>query len=193
MSEPVTRQDVLQLISSLERLTLAVRGSGLGVVGGLEDWELAEADYQGPGYGAVRNFEVESGPPDTPASLLELGKKLISSKTDGQFRIRRALTAGLWAKISLLCEVALSGPEPIPLRDTQFLVLRAVGLDQPVRVLKIEERDQFVGGDPRALHYGFPSLAEVQAFCCGAGISVPDLYKCRSSGSGSATRVTPRC
>ena len=99
-------QDVLQLISSLERLTLAVRGSGLGVVGGLEDWELVEADYQGPGYGAVRNFEVESGPPDTPASLLELGKKLISSKTDGQFRIRRAFTAGFWAKISL-CFVKL--------------------------------------------------------------------------------------
>ena len=65
------------------------------------------------------------------------------------------------------------------------------GLVQPVRVLKIEERDQFVGGDPRALHYGFPSLVEVQAFCCGAGISVPALYKCRSSGSGFSHEGDP--
>ena len=92
----------------------------------------------------------------------------------------------------MLCEVVLPPTDPLPLRDTQFLVLRAVSLGQPVRVLKIEERDQFVRGDPKALHYGFPSLAEVQAFCCGAGIAVPALYKCRSNGSGSATRETPR-
>lgn len=80
---------------------------------GFEDWELVESDYEGPGYGAVQRFELESGPPDTPSPLLELGKKLTSAKSDGQSRICRAFTAGYWAKIALLCEVSLSGPEPI--------------------------------------------------------------------------------
>lgn len=190
MSEPVSRSDIQQLIASLDRLTIAVRESGLGVKDVLEDWELIEADYQGPGFGQVQNHWLEEGPPETPPHLLLLAKKLTSARGDGGDRIRRAFTTGFWARISLNCCVKLAGPEPLALRDTHFLVVRAAGLPHPVRVLKGEERDLLVGQDSQALAYGFPSLAEVQAFCCGAGIEVPALYKWRSSASGSAMRAT---
>eukprot|EP00435_Cladocopium_sp_Y103_P018082 s4606_g4.t1 len=157
-------QTFFSLISALERLTLAVREGGLGVGGGLEDWELVEEDYKGPGFGAVLNFRLEEGPPATPSQLCELGRKLTSSKADGQERIRRAFTAGFWAKIALLCDVSLSGPEPIALKDTQFLVIRAFGLSHPVRVLKAEERDQLVGGVPKA--------------CRGAGVLLWSWHWC---------------
>ena len=111
-------------------------------------------------------------------------------KGDGEERIRRAFTAGFWAKISVDCGVKLSGPEPLKLRDTQFLVVRAIGLPYPVCVLK-EERDLLVGQGSQALSCGFPSLAEVQAFCCGAGFEVPASYKWKNSASSSATRVIP--
>ena len=72
MSEPVTRADILQLCACLDRFSLAVRESGLNTlnVGDcLEDWELVEADYQGPGFGQVSHHWLEEGPPPTPPQL----------------------------------------------------------------------------------------------------------------------------
>ena len=200
MSDPVTREDIQQLCASLDRLSLAVRESGLSQGNLLEGWEVVEPLYQGPGLGSVLHHRLEEGPPETPEQIAELAKKLTSSKGDGPARVREAFVAGFWARIALECHVKqLDSPTTqaaAALRSTQYLVVRASGLEHPVRVLKADEKEKLVGKDPLALHYGFPSLIEVQAFCCGADIQVPALYKwspLRSSGSGSAQTVTRHC
>ena len=194
MSDQLSRSDVDRLIDSLDRLTIAVRETQLGTASVLEGWELVEEVYPGPAREAVRHHRAEEPPPETPAQILGLAKRLTSAKGDGNQRVTEAFRAGYWARLSLECHIhQLDRPTlSTPLRATQHLILRATGLEHPVRVLKAEERDKLIGGDTDAIFFGFPSLIEVQAFCSGAGIEVPALYKCRNTESGSAARVTPR-
>ena len=187
----MTRSDILRLIDSLEGLTLAIREGGLVVQQEdlLADWTLIAGEQPRPELGDSGPFQAEEGPPPVPASLLFLSRQLHSAKSNGEVRIRRAYNAGFWARIAVETCTSFQGPEALPLKNAHFLILRARGLSRPVRVLKWEEADRLVRSDPEAIHLGFPSLIEVQSFCCGAGVSVPPLYGWRNSASSSAQRA----
>ena len=112
-----------------------------------------------------------------PSACHQLCAVIGSNPEERAARVQRAWEAGHWARATL--EGRINKPRPTPKisnRPTVYLVLRAPGLDRPVRVSTAAEYFKIL---PRfsedSVSHSFPSLAEARVYCIAAGVDFPEL------------------
>ena len=92
-------------------------------------------------------------------------------------RAQRAWEAGLWAKATLEGRVPKPRPSPkIDLKPEVYIIVRAPGLDHPVRVSTAAEYFRIIPSfrNSDSISHSFPSLAEARVYCAAIGIAFPD-------------------
>ena len=195
---PVSSSEIQDLILALNRLSLAVESHSASSVASAgsdrvlpDQWILVEESEPLPaGYSDSRVCRsVEDGPGATPQALVSLGKHRLTGVDPGyETRVRRAFVAGFWAWAASATNTEYQPADPIPLPDTQYIVLRSWTIDPkkvklPARVKTKSDLIQLIGPlpAPGAIVQGFSSLTEVQIFCGGANIPIPPLLQWRPS------------
>lgn len=187
------------LALSIHRLTLALESLTLSVdllsarvtnieqqLSVSEGWEVIEG-HRGV-EGALRSDQIlaEEGPPPIPAAILDLARGLTEKGGGASKRIQSAYSAGFWAQLAVNTCADYRAVESSSLNITQWVVLRAGGLTSPYRVSRKGDLAKLlrapcfrplVGSSSTPVVQGFASLAEVRAFCGGAGVPVPPLLK----------------
>ena len=101
----------------------------------------------------------------------------LGSQSAIERRAQRAWEAGLWAKATL--EGRIQKPRPTPKIDLQpvvYIIVRAPGLDHPVRVSTAAEYFRILPSfrNSNSISHSFPSLAEARVYCAAVGIAFPD-------------------
>ncbi len=92
-------------------------------------------------------------------------------------RAQRAWEAGLWAKATLEGRVRKPRPTPkIDLKPEIYIIVRAPGLDHPVRVSTAGEYFRLIPSfrNSESISHSFPSIAEARVYCAAIGIAFPD-------------------
>ena len=187
MGEPSS--EINGLVRALDRLSLAIERSNAQQ----GDWEVvgssptSAANVEPPSATRLRKSEIAFGDydsfalllPPVPAYLFRLGNRLVEGQYTAEYRIKRAFEAGYWA--SLVVENRLEKPRaslPLNIRPTVYIILRASGLEAPTRVSNASDLHRLTGRfTDYTLCHGFPSLAEAEAYCSGAGIDLPCLHQ----------------
>ena len=142
----------------------------------LDDPELG-FEAQPVARGDLRSYDqVAREIPPVPQSCLELCARLGQTPEDSRIRAKRAWEAGFWAKAAAAGEVPTPRPTPKleSVRNSVYIVLRAPGIQHPVRVSSAREYFKLVpdfSGD--SLSHGFGSLAEARVYCSAFGIPLP--------------------
>ena len=112
--------------------------------------------------------------PSVPLRLLALSRNL---NPPSEFRIRRAWEAGYWAGLALQGKISQTPPAPIlsGFRSRLYVVLRSRGGSAPTRTNHHSEFLRIVGDphNPVNIFQAFPSQAEAETYCSGAGVSFP--------------------
>ena len=103
----------------------------------------------------------------------------LGNKEEIVARANRAWQAGCWAKATVEGRVPKPRPTPpISLRSTVYIILRAPGIDRPVRVSSAAEYfriiPSFKGATGDSISHSFPSLAEARVYCAAFGIDLPE-------------------
>ena len=119
-------------------------------------------------------------PPVPELLLRQLAGRLSSRRASltGPARVERAWTAGYQARLvrqGQLLEGAVA-PRLTGVNDAVFVVLRVDGVDRSWLLDSPEVFGEVVGAcccHPRWIAHSFPSLAELRAYCAGAGVPVP--------------------
>lgn len=177
------------LVRALDRLSLAIEqssekhnewevvGSPQGQASGSQQLSEEERRQSQIPFGDYDAFALLL--PPVPTYLFRLGRRLVEGHYTAEYRIRRAFEAGYWA--SLVLANKLDKPRaslPLNIRPTVYVVLRAPGLQAPTRVANASDLHRVTGKFNEAtLCHGFPSLAEAEAYCCGAKIELPCLHQ----------------
>ena len=92
-------------------------------------------------------------------------------------RAQRAWEAGLWAKATLEGRIPKPRPSPkLNLKAEVYIIVRAPGLDHPVRVSTAAEYFRIIPSfkDSGSISHSFPSIAEARVYCAALGIAFPD-------------------
>ena len=95
----------------------------------------------------------------------------------------RAWTAGHWARFCLEGRVSKPRPStPCDLANTTYVVVRAEGITEPVRVEKASDYNALLGdfsGSPSvSISHGFASKAGAKVYCLALNIPDPEkLYQ----------------
>ena len=112
--------------------------------------------------------------PPVPIQLLALSRNL---NPPSEFRIRRAWEAGYWAGLALQGRISQtpSAPHLGGVRSRLYVVLRSRQGIEPTRTSQHSEFLRIVGNphDPFNVHHAFPSQAEAETYCSGAGVPYP--------------------
>ena len=194
MSHPVTKEDLAQLISAVNRLSIALERSSLASsssqtveprpVISVAGWELVEEAFELPLSVKVDPHRVfEDGPEPIPEDLLALtSSKLTSVCGPPRDRVLRAWKAGVWAWAANATHSEYKQAEPLSLSDVHWVVVRHSRITGPVRVRKLSELRSLLASQAcecePAIYQGFPSITEVQVFCSSFGTGLPPLYQC---------------
>ena len=119
--------------------------------------------------------QVASSLSRAPQSCIELCARVGSSPEEARSRAQRAWEAGLWAKAVVEGKVPTPRPTPkLPgYRNSCYVVLRAPGLEHPVRVASAAKYFQLLPTFEGSLSHAFPSVAEARVYCSGFGIAFP--------------------
>ena len=184
MGEP-SSEELGGLVRALDRLSLAIERSSER----REEWELVGTP---PGHSEQRRPQPSAESrraaiafgdydafaqllPPVPSYLFRLGQRLVEGQYTSEYRIKRAFESGFWA--SLVVEGRLAKPRaslPLNIRPCVYIILKAPGLAHPTRVSSSSDLHRITGKlSEGILCHGFPSLAEAEAYCCGAGIDLP--------------------
>lgn len=121
--------------------------------------------------------------PEVSGEVLRLCGNLRGGKLSFEQRAKRAWTAGWWARFVLEGRISKPPPSiPCDLANTTYVVIRAAGICEPVRVEKAADYRALVGDSPgsssTSLAHGFASKAEAKVYCLGASIPYPEkLYQ----------------
>eukprot|EP00435_Cladocopium_sp_Y103_P043455 s3074_g12.t1 len=193
MSE--TPAGVAELVAALDRLSLAIQsrpaqGAGSSQASsGVADWELIreEETSQGPQSdldrrrSLVRDGDYNSFAeliPECPKHLISGCKRLSGGGVSPEFRAKRAFEAGYWARLALAGRLAKPrSTVALNLAPRVYIILRARGLSAPTRVANASDLNRITGHfDQTTICHGFPSLAEAEAYCSGAGVDLPPLH-----------------
>eukprot|EP00435_Cladocopium_sp_Y103_P061707 s196_g23.t1 len=155
----------------------------------LQSWELVEdngdqsATGPTPREASIPETQIPFGDydswaeqiPAVPGYYLRLGKRLVAGEYTVDYRIKRAWEAGFWA--SLVLGNKISKPRaslPLNIRPCIYIILKAPGLESPTRVSSASDLHRITGRFTEdTLCHGFPSLAEAEAYCGGAGVELP--------------------
>ena len=187
MSEPAGLQE---LVTALNRLTIAIEGAAQRAPedpAAADGWEVVpEHDLNPQGDLNRRLAAVRVGDyngfaeliPECPHNVVTACRRLSGGGVTYQFRAARAFEAGFWARLTLAGLV----PKPratqgLNLRPTVYIVLRARNLASATRVHNASDFYRVTGRlDDYSVSHSFPSLAEAEAYCTGAGVPLPPLH-----------------
>ncbi len=119
--------------------------------------------------------EVSSGIGPVPDHCVDFCSRLGSAE-EARRRATRAWEAGRWARAAL--EGIIPKPRPTPkihLRPCVYLIVRAPGIENPVRVASANEYFRLLPVFTQdSISHSFPSIAEARCYCAGVGIPLPD-------------------
>ena len=120
---------------------------------------------------------IEEGPPAVPAFVFKsLQDRLTEKEPGSRTRASSAYKAGFWARAALGTHTKYVTREAIRgLKACHWVVLRS---DHPVAFRTTSRSDVDIlcrSSDPEVVCESFASLAELEAFCLGAGVPVPVL------------------
>ena len=180
-----TLQAILLAVQNLQLSvdSLSVRLAAVEEKLGLESdhWEVVEESFDPPSRFKTHNTNI-SYCPDIPASLLSFAEKLSSVDPGHVVRAKRAFEAGFQARQCLSSGSWYIGAKTqLPIKDTVWIVVQAPGLKAPARVASKSDLNRLiVHGPVDVIAQGFPSLTEVQIFCAGCDIAVPQLCRWKS-------------
>ena len=202
-STPVTSADIRALISALEQLTLQVSDLVSRVESqrppsstlDLGDWELVGLPELPFGFANIEELSrlhpcrgLETGPPDTPLSLLDFACRELKGPSASCYRrAHRAFRAGFWAHISFETHTPYRPVDPFGSPDKHWIILRCSASSLPIRVGTKCDFKKIIGNTPEELLIAesFASLSEIAVFCAGAGIRVPPLQQWKGNSLGS--------
>lgn len=176
----------LQVQQLLIRVDILEKKVGEPEKGRHDDFELVSAAARAPSpsrtsssassYNALA-LEI----PDLPSKALRLCGGLRGGKLSFQQRALRAWQAGYWARFVLEGRIGKPRPSsPCDLANTTYVVVRAKGVSEPVRVEKASDYRALLGDFTGAssLSHGFASKAEAKVYFLGVGIPYPEkLYQ----------------
>lgn len=129
-------------------------------------------------YSTNSYHEVAAELTRAPDFCLALCSRLaLGSPSAIERRAQRAWEAGLWAKATL--EGRIQKPRPSPKLDLKaevYIIVRAPGLDHPVRVSTAAEYFRIIPSfrNSNSISHSFPSIAEARVYCAAIGIAFPD-------------------
>ena len=203
--EPGT-SEIRDLVSAVERLTLAVSRSAqretpaadpqpVASASSQGSWDLvdstpppatsaaAEASFEellsGISYGDYNSFAARF--PECPVELVESCRALPGGKYSREYRAKRAWEAGLWTRLCLDNKLAKPRASlPIDLSPSVYIVVRAPGLVSPTRVHNASDLYRItglLGESSSTLCHGFPSQAEARIYCKAIGLAYPDIKR----------------
>lgn len=117
--------------------------------------------------------------PPCPQHLINNCRRLAGGGVSFEFRAKRAFEAGYCARLALASRLAKPrGTQALNLAPKVYMILKAQGLQAPTRVSTASDLYRITGRlDGGTICHGFPSLAEAEAYCCGAGISLPAQHQ----------------
>lgn len=183
-------QDIASLVSALDRLTIAIESAATSQAA--DEWVVVDESAASSSQIEGSLHSNHSAPsasehsvpevPDCPEHLVAICRRLRGKQPSPEFRARRAWEAGFWAKQVL--DGKRSKPLPSPplegFKPAVYIILRAPGVECPTRVSTASELFRLLGRLDRAtVCHGFPSLAEAEVYCAGAGTSLPEPYQWR--------------
>ena len=132
-------------------------------------------------YSTNSYHEVADSLPGLPGYCLDWCIRLGGTKEEITARASRAWFAGCWARAAADGRVPKPRPTPqLSLRATVYVILRAPGLDRPVRVGTAAEYFRLLpsfkngSNDSNSISHSFPSLAEAKVYCAAFGIDLPE-------------------
>ena len=129
-------------------------------------------------YSTNSYHEVAAELSQAPDFCLALCSRLaLGSQPAIQRRAQRAWEAGLWAKATLEGRVQKPRPSPkLDLKPEVYIIVRAPGLDHPVRVSTAAEYFRIIPSfrNSNSISHSFPSIAEARVYCAAIGIAFPD-------------------
>lgn len=126
---------------------------------------------------------AEDGPPSVPSFVFDFARTKISNKPPGiQSRVEAAYNSGFWAKISLDTSTPyLSRQLDSGSVRRHWVVLRS-SFGEAFRANSLKDFKAICNSeDPDLICETFESVAEIDIFCLGAGVTVPCLRGCSSN------------
>ena len=185
-----------ELVAALDRLSLAINtqssrsGGGPASSQGVSDWELISdrgREETHPTDLDRRRALVTDGDyegfaqllPPCPQHVISNCKRLSGGGVSSEFRAKRAFEAGYWARLTLAGRLAKPrGTQALNLSPKVYVILKARGIQSPTRFSTASDLYRISGRfDEGTICHGFPSLAEAEAYCAGAGINLPDQHQ----------------
>ena len=121
--------------------------------------------------------------PELSGEALRLCGNLRGGKLSFRQRAERAWTAGHWARFCLDGRISKRRPTtPCDLANTTYVVVRAEGITEPVRVEKAPDYrallGDFSGSTSVSISHGFASKAGAKVYCLALNIPDPEkLYQ----------------
>ena len=129
-------------------------------------------------YSTASYHEVADELTRAPDFCLALCSRLaLGSQPAIERRAQRAWEAGLWARATLEGRIQKPRPSPkIDLKPEVYIIVRAPGIDHPVRVSTAAEYFRIIPSfrNSNSISHSFPSIAEARVYCAAIGIAFPD-------------------
>ena len=169
-----------QLAEDLARLDLEDSASAVaGSQPGSSTWALPSEPVQPSSSLLVESREeILASFPPCPDSCLHSARRLVGLVSDTEFRVRRAWTAGHWAKAVLGGRISSPSRTPqISVRSRIYVVLR-VGTNTTPRCFSSSGSYWKCIGtfrDSNSISHSFPSETEARIYCSAAGVQFPTI------------------
>ena len=193
MSTEVDKDEVIaNLTQAVHNLSLAVSRlsssrDNLEPVD-IDDWEVVEPpeipcpDIFTEQTRALSFVEPEDGPPKLPDCLRQLAERRLTSISIGAAgRATRAFHAGFWAAVAR--DTSTPYHNLVPLGEVKLVhfVCLVCKTGRPFRALSSGVFARLCVERGAIITEAFGSLTELQLFCLGASVSIPELLQCKKS------------
>lgn len=196
MSEPSSSQDLCQLTSAVQQLTVVAEGlSSRYPQGRLEEENRCERVWHRHWFVVKESsivpfvplkylkgppkLEVESGPPPLPDFCVTAVEKDLNLSVEQARAVALAVfTAGFWARVSGATYTKYTSDLQLDSEPKYWLLRRAPGFSHFILVQSETEAIQLSSNCKEIeILEVLPSLAEVKVFCVGACICIPPVWK----------------
>ena len=179
-------QAVHNLSLAVSRLSASSRDNVEPVV--IDDWEVVEPpeipcpEVFTEQTRALSFVGPEDGPPKLPDCLRQLAERRLTSISIGAAgRATRAFHAGFWAAVAR--DTSTPYHNLVPLGEVKLVhfVCLVCKTGRPFRALSSGVFARLCVERGAIITEAFGSLTELQLFCLGASVSIPELLQCKKS------------
>ena len=174
-------QQLLIRVDILERKVSELeKGGNHGTLDGFEVVSSAAPRPSSPSRTSSSSSTYNSlalGIPELPSEALRACATLRGGKLSFKQRAERAWTAGHWARFTLEGRISKPRPtSPCDLANTTYVVVKAEGISEPVRVEKASDYRALLGDftGSTSISHGFASKAEAKVYCVALNIPYPE-------------------